>query len=126
MVEGTVDHGCRPTHRGRKGDTTVPRGRRVGAAPPRPPGNGKPVAISSANGLKAVEKAVELMNAGADPLDAAVAGVAIVEADPTDHTVGLGLFTPKSFVFIAGLARGFQRLRLLLGAVRKPHQDRRR
>jgi N4-(beta-N-acetylglucosaminyl)-L-asparaginase len=30
------------------------------------------------------------MQAGADPLDAAVAGVAIVEADPSDHSVGLG------------------------------------
>lgn len=62
----------------------------LGAAPPRPPGRGRPVAVSSANGLKAVEKAGELMKAGADPLDAAVAGVAIVEADPTDHTVGYG------------------------------------
>ncbi len=62
----------------------------LGAAPPRHPGVGRPVAVSSKNGLKAVEKAVELMKAGADPLDAAVAGVAIVEADPSDHTVGYG------------------------------------
>jgi N4-(beta-N-acetylglucosaminyl)-L-asparaginase len=61
-----------------------------GALPQRPPGARRPVAISSANGLKAVEKAMELMKAGADPLDAAIEGVAIVEADPTDHTVGLG------------------------------------
>ena len=33
---------------------------------------------------------MELIQAGADPLDAAIAGVAIVEADPTDHTVGYG------------------------------------
>ena len=33
---------------------------------------------------------MELIKAGADPLDAAIAGVAIVEADPTDRTVGLG------------------------------------
>ena len=33
---------------------------------------------------------MELIKAGADPLDAAIAGVAIVEADPNDHTVGYG------------------------------------
>jgi N4-(beta-N-acetylglucosaminyl)-L-asparaginase len=59
-------------------------------APLRPPGAGRPIAVASANGLRAVARAVELMKAGADPLDAAVAGVAIVEADPSDHTVGLG------------------------------------
>jgi N4-(beta-N-acetylglucosaminyl)-L-asparaginase len=48
------------------------------------------VAIASANGLKAVARAMELMKAGADPLDAAVEGVAIVEADPNDHSVGYG------------------------------------
>lgn len=62
----------------------------VGASPARQPGPRKPVAIASANGLKAVEKAVELMNGGADPLDAAIAGVALVEADPSDHSVGYG------------------------------------
>src|SRR4051812_11085622 len=49
-----------------------------------------PVAISSANGVKAVERAVELMQKGNDPLDAAVAGVNIVEDDPEDMTVGYG------------------------------------
>ncbi len=62
----------------------------IGAAPPRPTGPQRPIAIASANGLRSVEKAVELMRAGADPLDAAVAGVAIVEADPSDRTVGYG------------------------------------
>ena len=33
---------------------------------------------------------MELIRAGADPLDAAIEGVAIVEADPTDHSVGYG------------------------------------
>ncbi len=49
-----------------------------------------PVAVSSRNGLKAVAKAVERMKAGADPLDAAVDGVAILEDDPSDMTVGYG------------------------------------
>lgn len=62
----------------------------LGAAPRRAPGAGRPVAVSSANGLSSVAKAVELMQAGSDPLDAAVEGVAIVEADPSDHTVGRG------------------------------------
>src|SRR5947199_3739820 len=57
----------------------------LGASPQRPVGTRRPVVISSANGLKTLEKAMELIKAGSDPLDAAVAGVAIVEADPTDH-----------------------------------------
>lgn len=62
----------------------------AGAAPPKPPGTKRPVVVASANGLACVEKAMELIKAGADPLDAAIAGVAIVEADPNEHTVGLG------------------------------------
>jgi N4-(beta-N-acetylglucosaminyl)-L-asparaginase len=49
-----------------------------------------PVAISSSNGLRAVERAVQLMQEGRDALDAAIAGVNIVEDDPTDMTVGYG------------------------------------
>ncbi len=49
-----------------------------------------PIAISSANGLRTVEKAASLMTDGADTLDAVIAGVNIVEADPSDHSVGLG------------------------------------
>jgi N4-(beta-N-acetylglucosaminyl)-L-asparaginase len=62
----------------------------LGAAPPKPVGNLRPVVIASGNGLKTVEKAMELIKAGVDPLDAAIEGVAIVEADPNDHTVGYG------------------------------------
>src|SRR5437879_5573809 len=62
----------------------------MGAEPPRAVGPKRPVVVASANGLKCVEKALELIRAGADPLDAAVAGVAIVEADPNDHSVGYG------------------------------------
>lgn len=63
---------------------------KLGAFPQKPPGPNKPLVVSSANGLKTVEKAMELILAGADPLDAAIAGVAIVEADPSDHSVGYG------------------------------------
>src|SRR4051812_23554350 len=55
-------------------------------AQPRP----GPVAVASGNGLKAVGRAVEMMSAGKDPLDAAIAGVNIVEDDPKDMTVGYG------------------------------------
>ena len=67
--------------------TALAIARKLAAAPvsPKPP-----VAVSSANGLKAVAKAVELMRQGTDPLDAAVAGVNLVEDDPNDMTVGYG------------------------------------
>lgn len=62
----------------------------LGASPVRAPGSGRPVVVSSANDLSAVSKAMELIRGGADPLDAAIAGVALVEEDPSDHSVGLG------------------------------------
>lgn len=49
-----------------------------------------PVAIASANGQAATRLAVERLVAGADPLDAAIAGVNLVEDDPEDTTVGYG------------------------------------
>ncbi|HXN41592.1 MAG TPA: N(4)-(beta-N-acetylglucosaminyl)-L-asparaginase [Myxococcaceae bacterium] len=49
-----------------------------------------PLAVASANGLRSVAKAVERMRAGADPLDAAIEGVNIVEDDPNDMSVGYG------------------------------------
>ena len=56
----------------------------------RAEGATRPVAVASANGLQAARRAVERMAAGAAPVDAAVDGVAIVEADPEDLTVGFG------------------------------------
>ncbi|MGH7647524.1 MAG: N(4)-(beta-N-acetylglucosaminyl)-L-asparaginase [Gemmatimonadaceae bacterium] len=50
----------------------------------------RPAVISSANGIRGVAKAREMMMSGADPLDAAIAGVNIQELDPSDHSVGLG------------------------------------
>jgi N4-(beta-N-acetylglucosaminyl)-L-asparaginase len=49
-----------------------------------------PVAVASGNGQPAVGRALELLNEGSDPLDAVIAGVNIVEADPDDVTVGYG------------------------------------
>lgn len=48
----------------------------------------KPVVISSANGLMATAKAMEMIQQGSDALDAVVAGVNIVEDDPNDNSVG--------------------------------------
>ncbi len=50
----------------------------------------KDIVISSANGLRACAKAMEMLTGGADTLDAVVAGVNIVEEDPKDHSVGYG------------------------------------
>ena len=51
---------------------------------------GRVAAVASANGLRAVSKAVELMLGGTDTLDAAVEGVKIQELDPADNSVGYG------------------------------------
>ncbi len=50
----------------------------------------KPIVISSGNGLTAVTKAMELMRANSDALDAVIAGVNLVEDDPNDTSVGYG------------------------------------
>ncbi len=47
-------------------------------------------AISSANGIRGVQRAVELMQKGSDTLDAGVEGVKIQELDPNDNSVGYG------------------------------------
>ncbi len=50
----------------------------------------RPVIVASANGMKAIKKAMEMLRQGADPLDAAIEGVTLVESDPNDMTVGYG------------------------------------
>lgn len=66
----------------------------------KPMGQARPVVISSANinrqpdgsvfngGLECVSKAMQILKAGGDTLDAVVAGVNIVEDDPRDNSVG--------------------------------------
>jgi len=68
----------------------IPRPARVAAAR-------RPIVLCSANGFyrdnpagSPIKKAYDMVVAGADPLDAAIAGVNIVELDPNDMTVGLG------------------------------------
>jgi len=53
-------------------------------------GQGRIVAIASTNGLAAVTDAITRVERGEDPLEAAVAAVGTVEADPDDMTVGYG------------------------------------
>jgi N4-(beta-N-acetylglucosaminyl)-L-asparaginase len=50
----------------------------------------RPLVVASANGLRATAKAMEMIREGKDTLDAVVAGVAIVEDDPKDMSVGYG------------------------------------
>jgi N4-(beta-N-acetylglucosaminyl)-L-asparaginase len=64
---------------------------------PPAPAAPRPVVISSANGHTAdasgrrgIQAAYDLLARGADPLDAVVAGVNVVELNPDDQSVGLG------------------------------------
>jgi N4-(beta-N-acetylglucosaminyl)-L-asparaginase len=57
----------------------------VGAA-----GGTRPVMISSANGVNALGKGMEILKSGGDTLEAAVAAVTVVEDDPNDDSVGYG------------------------------------
>lgn len=50
----------------------------------------KNIVISSANGLRACARAMELIKGGGDTLDAVIAGVNINEEDPEDNSVGYG------------------------------------
>ncbi|HEU4628558.1 MAG TPA: N(4)-(beta-N-acetylglucosaminyl)-L-asparaginase [Gemmatimonadaceae bacterium] len=54
------------------------------------PRAGLPAVVASANGIRGVARAYEMLQQGADPLDAAIAGVNIQELDPEDQSVGLG------------------------------------
>ncbi|HYC31898.1 MAG TPA: N(4)-(beta-N-acetylglucosaminyl)-L-asparaginase [Gemmatimonadales bacterium] len=58
--------------------------------PPRRSTVARAAAVSSSNGLRAVTRAMELVQGGADTLDAAVEGVKIQELDPEDDSVGYG------------------------------------
>ncbi len=49
-----------------------------------------PLIISSANGLHALDKGMDILKKGGDTLDAVVAAVTVVEDDPNDDSVGYG------------------------------------
>jgi N4-(beta-N-acetylglucosaminyl)-L-asparaginase len=71
------------------GAAALVTGGRVQASP-RPQASGVMRAVSSGNGLRATEKAMEILKNGGNPLDAVIAGVNIVEDDPEDMSVGYG------------------------------------
>src|SRR6266576_1561436 len=50
----------------------------------------RPLIISSANGLRALDKGMDILKKGGDTLDAVVAAVTVVEDDPNDDSVGYG------------------------------------
>ena len=50
----------------------------------------KPVIVASANGIRGVQKAFDLLMQGADTLDSAIEAVKIQELDPNDDSVGYG------------------------------------
>jgi len=60
------------------------------AASSRTGAAGAPRAIASGNGIRATAKAMDVLRADGDPLDAVIAGVNIVEDDPDDMSVGYG------------------------------------
>jgi len=74
----------------------LPAGIDSGILGPEVPGR-RPIVISAANGFyrdnpngSPIKKAYDMVVSGADPLDAIIAGVNMVELDPNDMTVGLG------------------------------------
>ncbi len=50
----------------------------------------RPLIISSANGLHALDKGMDILKKGGDTLEAVVAAVTVVEDDPNDDSVGYG------------------------------------
>jgi N4-(beta-N-acetylglucosaminyl)-L-asparaginase len=69
-----------PAAKGSEGSQgAVPKGRK-----------GFPIMVGSANALVGMRKHYEQLRAGADPLGTAIEVVKIVEADPSDTSVGLG------------------------------------
>ncbi|HUO50887.1 MAG TPA: N(4)-(beta-N-acetylglucosaminyl)-L-asparaginase [Gemmatimonadaceae bacterium] len=62
----------------------------LGGAPGILRSKGRPCVVASANGIRGVAVAYDQIKAGADPLDAVIAGVNIQELDPEDQSVGIG------------------------------------
>lgn len=66
------------------GSAALPLGSSAAAVRP------KNVVIASGNGLRACARAMEILKAGGDTLDAVISGVNINEEDPEDNSVGYG------------------------------------
>src|SRR6266852_556255 len=62
-----------------------------GSRAAKPTAQGKrPLIISSANGVNALGRGMDILKKGGDTLDAVVAAVTVVEDDPKDDSVGYG------------------------------------
>lgn len=72
------------------GALTPPSSRGTGVARPIVVGSSNGHISRNAQGKTGVQVALEMMQRGGDPLDAAIAAVTIVELDPNDQSVGLG------------------------------------
>ncbi len=68
---------------------STPAAGNASAAPAREGANGW-VLVTSANGIEAAKTARQALIQNYDPLDAAIAGVNVVELDPNDMSVGYG------------------------------------
>lgn len=68
----------------------APVARASSAAPVRSAAKGRAVLVGSTNALAGMKLHYASLVAGADPLDVAIEVVKVVEADPNDHSVGLG------------------------------------
>ncbi len=79
---------CEPATLERKA-TGAPAAAPSGSPAPAPD-KGKAILVGSANSLPGMEKALRLLNQGADPLEAVLGAIHVVEDDPNDVTVGYG------------------------------------
>jgi N4-(beta-N-acetylglucosaminyl)-L-asparaginase len=65
-----------------------PSGERANGA--KPAAGGRPLIISSANGVHALDRGMDVLKNGGDTLEAVLAAVTVVENDPNDDSVGYG------------------------------------
>jgi len=72
------------------GRTTGAAGAGKGISAATPALGKRPLIISSANGVNALGRGMEILKKGGDTLDAVVAAVTVVEDDPSDDSVGYG------------------------------------
>jgi N4-(beta-N-acetylglucosaminyl)-L-asparaginase len=70
---------------GAEGTRAPGEGGKQGGAPGK-----RPLMISSANGVHALDRGMDILKKGGDTLEAVVAAVSVVEDDPNDDSVGFG------------------------------------
>ena len=68
----------------------APLAQATSASPVRSASKGRALLVGSTNALAGMKLHYDALQKGADPLDVAIEVVKVVEADPDDHSVGLG------------------------------------